>query len=73
MDLFVYDGTRYLILFGEEKYYFIYNRIRYFMGVKRVIIYVISYNYAKIKSSSKWFFTSRKIIDFSCYHAVTAA
>ena len=73
MDLFVYDGTRYLILFGEEKYYFIYNRIRYLMGVKRVIIYVISYNYAKIKSSSKWFFTSRKIIDFSCYHAVTAA
>ena len=25
----VYDGTRYLALFSSEKYYVIYNRIRY--------------------------------------------
>ena len=25
----VYDGTRYLALFSPEKYYVIYNRIRY--------------------------------------------
>ena len=29
-----YDRTRYLVLFGGEKYDFIYNRIRYLIGVK---------------------------------------
>ena len=29
----VYDRTRYLVLFGGEKYDFIYNRIRYLVGV----------------------------------------
>ena len=29
----VYDGTRYLVLFGGEKYDFIYNGIRYLLGV----------------------------------------
>ena len=27
-----YNGTRYLVLFGLEKYDAIYNRIRYFIG-----------------------------------------
>ena len=49
----VYDGTRYLVLFGDEKYYFIYNRIRYLIGVKRSITYVISHNYAKIEADSQ--------------------
>ena len=40
----VYDGNRYLVLFGSEKYDFIYNRIRYLMGVKSGITYVISHN-----------------------------
>ena len=44
----VYDGLRYLILFGEEKYDFIYNRIRYLKLVKSGITYVISHNYTKI-------------------------
>ena len=40
----VYDGTRYLVLFGTEKYDFIYNRIRYLrVGVKSGITYVISH------------------------------
>ena len=30
----VYDGTSYLVLFGSEKRDFIYNRIRYLVGVK---------------------------------------
>ena len=46
----VYDGTRYLVLFGAEKYYFIYNWISYLIEVIRGIIYVISHNYAKIKA-----------------------
>ena len=45
----VYDGTRYLVLFGSEKYDFIYNRIRYLIRVKNGITFVISHNYAKIK------------------------
>ena len=30
----VYDGVRYLVLFGSEKYDFIYKRIRYLISVK---------------------------------------
>ena len=29
-----YNGTRYLVLFGPEKYDAIFNRIRYLIGVK---------------------------------------
>ena len=45
----VYDGTRYLVLFGGEKNDSIYNRIRYLISVKSGITYIISHNYAKIK------------------------
>ena len=48
----VYDGTRYLVLFGSEKNDFIYNRIRYRLGVKSGITYVIFHNCAKIKVNS---------------------
>ena len=34
----VYYGTRYLVLFGSEKYDFIYNRSRYLISVKSGII-----------------------------------
>ena len=45
----VYDGTRYLLLFGSEKNDYIYNMIRYLMSVKSGIAYIISHNYAKIR------------------------
>ena len=45
----VYDGTRYLVLFGPEKYDVIYNRIRYMISQKSGITYVISHNYGGIK------------------------
>ena len=49
----VYDGTRYLVLFGDEKCDFIYNRTRCLRAVKRnITTYVISHNYAKIKVDS---------------------
>ena len=48
----VYDGTRYFVLFEGEKYDFIYNRIRYLIGVKSGIAYVISRNCARIKVDS---------------------
>ena len=40
----VYDGTRYLVSFGAEKYDLIYNRIRYLIGVKGGIKCIISHN-----------------------------
>ena len=45
----VYDGTRYLVLFGPEEYDAISNRIRYLSSQISGITYVISYNYARIK------------------------
>ena len=48
----VYDGTRYLVIFGSEKYESIYNGIRYLIGVKSGITYTISHSYAKIKVDS---------------------
>ena len=48
----VYDGARYLVLFGSEKYDFIYNMIRYHMEGRSSIKYAISHGYAKIKVDS---------------------
>ena len=45
----VYDGTRYLVLFGSEKCDSIYNRITHLISVKSGITYTISNNYTKIK------------------------
>ena len=36
-------------LFGSAKFDFIYNRVRYLIGIKSGITYVIFHNYAKIK------------------------
>ena len=44
-----YDGTRYLILFGSEKYDSIYSKIRYLISVKSGIKYAISHNMQKSK------------------------
>ena len=66
VDRFVraYDETRYLILFGPEKYHAIFNRIRYLIRVKCGITYVISYNYAKIKVDSCNSFPLEKTLIF---------
>ena len=48
----VYDRTRYLILFGSQKYDYIYNRIRYLLFEKGVIADIISHNYTKIEVDS---------------------
>ena len=48
----VYDGTRYLVLFGTEKCDFFYKRVRYLVGIKHRITYVICHNYARIKVDS---------------------
>ena len=48
----VYVGTWYLVLFGTEKYGYIYNRIRYLISIKSGITNAISHNYSKIKVDS---------------------
>ena len=48
----VCDGIRYWVLFGSEKYDSIYHRIRYLIGIKSGIKYVIFHNNAKIKVDS---------------------
>ena len=48
----IYDGTRYLTLFGSEKYEASYNRIRYLISQKSCITYIFSRYFAKIKVDS---------------------
>ena len=45
----VYDGTKYLELFGPKKYNTIYKRIRHLISQKSGITYVFSHNYPRIK------------------------
>ena len=62
-----YDGTRSLVLFGGEKYDFIYNKIRYLIGVKSSITYAFPHNYAKIKFDS---YDSLLLEKISTFHNV---
>ena len=48
----VYDGTRYLVLFGPQKHDAIYNRIRYLTSQESDITYAFSHNYTKIEIDS---------------------
>ena len=48
----VYNKTKNLDLFRGEKYDFIYNRMKYYIGLKSGIRLVISHNYIKIKVDS---------------------
>ena len=48
----IYDGTRYLTLFGTKKYDAIYNKIRYLVSIKSGTIYTISHYFTKIKVDS---------------------
>ena len=52
MDLLVYDGSKYLALFGPEKTDNIYNRITYLISRWNGITYIIFHNYARIKIDS---------------------
>ena len=60
----VYDGTRYLVLFGGEKYGSIYNTIRYLIWVKSGITYVFPRHYAKIKVNSYYSVPLEKTLAF---------
>ena len=60
----VYDGTRYLVLFGLITYP-IYNRSKYLITLKSDIAHVFSHNYFKNQNWFISFFTFRKDIDFT--------
>ena len=63
----IYNGTRYLTLFGSEKYDAIYSRIRYLTSQNSDITYIFSHKFVKIKVD---FYDSLSIekIDFACYN-----
>ena len=50
--IIIYDGTRYLVLFGSEKRDAVYNRIRYLISLKSSITFVFFHNYPKIRVDS---------------------
>ena len=45
----IYDGTRYLTLFGTKKHDTIYDRIRYLIRLKSSITYILLIYFAKSK------------------------
>ena len=47
----IYEGTRYLLLFGPKKYNVIYDRIRYLISQKKVL-HVFSHSSARVKIGS---------------------
>ena len=63
----VYDVTRYLILLRGERYDFMYNMIRYLIGVKSSITYVVSHNYAKIQFDSFDSLPLEKTLPYNTY------
>ena len=64
-----YDATRYLTLFGSEKYDTICNRIRYLISIKSAITDIYSHYYPKIKVVSYDSLPMEKKIDFAwCYN-----
>ena len=60
----IYDGTRYLVLFGPERYDAVYNRIRYLINEKSGMIYSISHNFAKFRIDSCNSLPIEKILSF---------
>ena len=55
MDLWIYrtyDGSRFLVLLGPEKYNAIYNRIRHLVSLNIRNTYSFSHYFAKIKTDS---------------------
>ena len=63
----VYDVARYLILLRGERYDFMYNMIRYLIGVKSSITYVVSHNFAKIQVDSFDSLPLEKTLPYNTY------
>ena len=59
----IYDGTRYLILFGSKKYDGINDRVRYVMNIKMCIANIFTHCFAKVKVDTYEFFPIQKILN----------
>ena len=60
----IYDGIRYLVLFGPERYDTSNNRIRYLMSEKCGITDFISHNFARIRIDSNNYLPIEKTLVF---------
>ena len=60
----IYDGIRYLVLFGHLWYDEIYARIRYLVSEKSGITNSINHNFARIKIDSYNSLSIEKILTF---------
>ena len=58
-----YNGTKYLIYFGSEKYMSIFNRIKYLIILTGDISIVVFYNFAKIKIETDDDLSSERIMN----------
>ena len=60
----IYDGTKYLILSGPERYDEIYDWMKYIISEKSDITFSISHNFAKMKVDSNDPFLLEKTMTF---------
>ena len=60
----VYDGTRYLVSFGPERYDNIYDEIRYLISHKSGIKHSIDHNFARVNIDSYNFLPIEKTLPF---------
>ena len=58
----IYEGTRYLTLFGSDKCYAIYDKIRYLINLKSSITYIFSHYFVKIEVDSHDFLSIKKTL-----------
>ena len=58
----IYDGSRYLTLFGTKKYDSTYDRIKYLRSLKSSITYIFSHYFAKIKVDSSDLLSIEKVL-----------
>ena len=61
----IYDGIRYLTLFGSEKHDAIYDKIRYLISLKSGFTHIFSHYFTKIKIDSYDSLLIEKNIDFT--------
>ena len=58
----IYDATRYLTLFGSEKYDAVYNKVRHLVNLKSGITYIFSDYSAQVKVDSYDFLSIGKTL-----------
>ena len=60
----IYDGIKYLVLFGSKRYDAIYNKIRYLIRKRSGIVDIISQDFARIRIETSNSLPIEKILTF---------